>query len=52
MKFLMVLFGIIDKEDWYNTQVPGKEVPWLQVLWLRVSGKCKRGQVYNIKPWW
>lgn len=47
MKLLMMLLGIIDKEDWYNSE----RLPWLQVLYIRCF-KRKRGQVYGFKPWW
>lgn len=47
MKLLMMLLGVIDKEDWYNSE----RLPWLQVLYIRCF-KRKRGQVYGFKPWW
>lgn len=48
VKLLMMLFGIIDSEDWYNSG----DLPWLQVLYLRVIKRVPRGQVWGFTPWW
>ncbi len=45
---LLMLFGVISKEDWYNTE----SLSWIQILYLRVFGGVKKGELYNRKPWW